>query len=414
MEPGAQPRSRTFIAVLAALLTFGALFAVSADAFVVEKDIVYHSGAEGSPDLKKLDVYRPDDARRGDLRPVVVYVHGGAWMNGDKSNRMEYKPDLFTSAGYVFVSVNYRLSPEVTSTDPDQFDPGRLRFPEHPGDVAESIAWVSRNIGARGGDPDAIMLLGHSAGAHLVSLVATNPVYLDNRGASAEQVLGVVSLDAGALNVAESAIQAGAQPTVNNLLIWNAFGTPAENALRGDWVDASPVNWADSSDPRHLLVTQADRLLRVHDNRLMAGALGQDPLGVFESPLDHEGINTVLGDPVDTTGETAAVMGFIADRRAGRINPAIAIRKRPAKKVRIGSRAKKRKVVFKFTARGVAAGIQCRLDRAKFSRCSSPHSFRVKPGGHTFRLRSLYPSGRPGKVKVVKFKVVRNKRHHRR
>ncbi|MGA7435596.1 MAG: alpha/beta hydrolase [Solirubrobacterales bacterium] len=399
---------------LASLLACGALFSVSANAFITEPDISYGSGSESDPNLKQLDIYRPDDARPGELRPVVVYVHGGGWMIGDKSNRMEFKPDLFTDAGYVFVSVNYRLSPDITSTNPDDFDPVRLRFPEHPRDVAESIAWVSRNIGARGGDPDAIMLLGHSSGAHLVSLVGTNPAYLKEWNSSASQILGVVSLDAGAFNVVESAFQPGAAPTVNNLLIWNAFGTPAENAATGDWLEASPFTWADPGDPRHMLVTQGNRLARVYDNRTMATALGQDPLEVFESPLDHEGINSVLGDPADTTGETTAVMEFIAARRAGRIDPTVSIRKRPAKKVRIGRRAKKRKVVFKFIARGDAAGVQCRLNRAKFSGCRSARSFRVKPGRHVLRLRALYPSGRPGKAKIVKFKVVRKKRHHNR
>jgi len=387
--------------------------AAPARAITTEANITYGPGSEANPNLKQLDVYRPDDAQPGDLRPVVIYVHGGGWMNGDKSNKMAFKPRLFTDAGYVFVSVNYRLSPDVISTDPSDFDPGRLKFPEHPRDVAESIAWVSRNIASRGGDPDALLLLGHSAGAHLVSLVGTNPAFLDEFGASLRQVLGVVPLDAGAFDVVDSATQTGNVPTPNNLLIWNAFGTPAENAVTSRWLEASPTTWADSTDPRHLLVTQAARLPRIYDNQKMADALGQDPLEVFKSPLDHEGINDALGNPTDTTGETTAVMNFIAVQVGRRIDPTISILKRPAKTVRIGRKVKKRKVVFKFLAVGDAAGVQCRLDARKFSTCRSPHSFKVGTGKHSLRLRALYPSGRTGSEKVVNFKVVR-KKHHRR
>lgn len=417
MKPKGQAGLRHLLLAIVVLLTGAVMLGLgpgTARAFIVETGVTYGPGSEADPNLKQLDIYRPDSAKPGELRPVVVYVHGGGWAIGDKKNKMAFKPRLFTDQGYVFVSVNYRLSPPVTPDDPQDFDPGRLRYPEHPRDVAEAIAWVGRNIRASGGDPDTMILLGHSAGAHLVSLVGTNPAYVEEWGASLRQVTGVVSLDAGAFDVVGSATQTTPNPTTNNLLIWNAFGTPAENAMDSRWKEASPITWAEATDPRQMLVTQAARPARIDDNERMADALGQDPLEVFKSPLDHEGLNDVLGDPADSTGETTAVLNFISSQIAReRVAPQVDILKRPAKKIQIGRKAKTRKIVFRFLAIGNAAGVQCRLDRRDFSACRSPHSLRVRPGSHQLRFRALYPSGRPGAVKDVKFKVVRKKHWHR-
>jgi acetyl esterase/lipase len=78
----------------------------------------------------QLDLYAPRVARR---RPIVVYVHGGGWMEGDKRDGIRRKARLFTGAGYVFASVNYRLSSPAPESG--ELDPGRVKFPDHPHDV---------------------------------------------------------------------------------------------------------------------------------------------------------------------------------------------------------------------------------------------------------------------------------------
>lgn len=396
------------LGLLALLATLAALAMLATGAragWTVQQGVSYANGSPADPSLNQLDLYLPDSPAQGP-RPVVIWVHGGGWMNGDKGNQTADKAKLFTDAGYILASINYRLSPVVP---PTTFDPARIRYPEHPRDVASAIDWVGRNISGYGGDPDAMILLGHSAGAHLVSLVGSNPAWLKATGASLRQVVGVVSLDAGAMDVVDSATQTTPQPTDNNYVIWNAFGTPSEEASDPRWLEASPTTWGDPTDPRSLLITQSSRVLRIIDNQKMATALGQDPAAVLTLPLTHEEINRNLGDAADTTGETEAVMSFIAGRLASRVDPRVSIRKRPAKVIRTGRKAsgkpRKRKVSFVFRGSGDFEGFQCRLDRAAFKACRSPRKYTVGTGGHSFRVRPLYPSGRAGAEKLVKFRV---------
>lgn len=106
----------------------------------------------------RLDVYRsrlvaPDHA------PVMVYVHGGAWMIGDK--REQGKPMMFelVARGWVCVAINYRLSPKAT-------------WPDHIVDVKRALVWVKEHIADYGGDPAFVAVSGGSAGGHLCALLA--------------------------------------------------------------------------------------------------------------------------------------------------------------------------------------------------------------------------------------------------
>jgi acetyl esterase/lipase len=269
-------RVRIGAATVAALA--GCLLALaatgSAAAAISHLDLDYDLGSPPAPSpasQNRLDLYLPDDAGPTDSRPVVVYVHGGGWRQGDKRNRILDKANLFTDAGYLFASINYRLSPEALSATPD---PSRVMFPDHPHDVGEAIGWLGRNLASRGGDPERIALIGHSAGAHLVSLVATDPSYVEAYGVDPWQLIGAVALDTGAFDVPARIAELG---PAGQLLYFNAFGTVAENAATGSWAEASPIEWADPADPAQLLVTQMASQARVQENRRMASALGQDP-----------------------------------------------------------------------------------------------------------------------------------------
>jgi poly(3-hydroxybutyrate) depolymerase len=77
-------------------------------------------------------------------------------------------------------------------------------FPDHPDDVGEAVGWLDRNAVAYGLDPDRIFLMGHSAGAHLASLVSTDPSYVRRHGVDPRQMTGTVTLDTGAFDVARA------------------------------------------------------------------------------------------------------------------------------------------------------------------------------------------------------------------
>ncbi len=121
--------------------------------------------------LTSLDVH---PVGRGCDHPVVVWVHGGGYRIGDKRNAMADKVRWAKQHGWVLVSVNYRL------TRPG--DPDPAQYPDHYDDVATALAWTVHHIDAYGGDPDRIAVLGHSAGADIVSNVMVVPSHLRRHG----------------------------------------------------------------------------------------------------------------------------------------------------------------------------------------------------------------------------------------
>ena len=108
-----------------------------------------------------LDIYHPHEPREGGF-PVLLQVHGGAWMIGEKEQQA--KPLMYHMAqrGWLCVSINYRLSPNAA-------------FPAHIIDVKKAIAWIRENISEYGGNPDFLAITGGSAGGHLSSLAALTP-----------------------------------------------------------------------------------------------------------------------------------------------------------------------------------------------------------------------------------------------
>jgi acetyl esterase/lipase len=123
-------------------------------------DIRYHDGG----DRQLLDVIGPARAKGA---AVVFFAHGGSWERGDKNFYGLYRGvgRFLAGHGFVAVLINYSLSPAV-------------RHPEHVRDVARAYAWTRRHVSEFGGDPDRIFLAGHSAGGHLVALLATDERYL--------------------------------------------------------------------------------------------------------------------------------------------------------------------------------------------------------------------------------------------
>jgi hypothetical protein len=234
----------------------------------------------------------------------MVYIHGGYWRNGDKAN-VDSKARLFTDSGFVFVSINYRLSPEPIDTQSTT----AVRFPIHPQDCASAIKWIFNNISNYQGDTSKVSLIGHSAGAHLVLLLSTNPVFLANEGISLSRIKCTCSLDCGVFDLIEEFQQAG-----NNILrrapLLNAFGN---NASLYD--DASPqFNIQPGKDIPKLHLVHQNTADRVYANNRFSDSLeanGYTDYSLFNAnPYDHGTINQALGHPLDSIGETQSVVSF--------------------------------------------------------------------------------------------------------
>ena len=131
-----------------------------------------------------LDIYSPPGAKN---LPVVFWIHGGGWVQGDKGD-VKLKPQWFMDKGFVFVSTNYRLLPDV--------DMGTLIR-----DVAKSFGWVEKHIAEYGGDPKRVLVGGHSAGAQLAAILCTDDRYLKAEGVSFDVLLGSVPVDGDTYDV---------------------------------------------------------------------------------------------------------------------------------------------------------------------------------------------------------------------
>jgi len=153
----------------------------AAQAEIVKSNIPY---AEPANERQMLDVYTPDNARN---RPVVFWIHGGGWQAGDKTS-VQLKPKAFVEKGFVFVSTNYRLLPNV--------DMGTIFR-----DVAKSMHWVHDHIAEYGGDPQRILVMGHSAGAQLAALLCIDDRYLKAEGLSLANIKGCVPVDGDTYDV---------------------------------------------------------------------------------------------------------------------------------------------------------------------------------------------------------------------
>jgi acetyl esterase/lipase len=141
------------------------------------KDVVYNDDKDADPNKHTLDLYLPSGKK--DF-PVLFFVHGGTWKSGDRKQYPKVG-EAFAAEGVGMVVINYRLSPKV-------------QHPAHIQDVARAFAWTCGNIGKYGGRADQIFCCGHSAGGHLVSLLATDESYLKAEKRSFADIKSVIAI----------------------------------------------------------------------------------------------------------------------------------------------------------------------------------------------------------------------------
>jgi acetyl esterase/lipase len=149
------------------------------DTLVPNEGYTAETGIAYGPEKRQmLDIYHPV---RPDLsKPVIVFFYGGSWKNGERGN-YRFIGQSFAAEGFTVVVPDYRLYPEV-------------RFPDFIQDGAAAIAWVADNLDRPTGGNSRIVLIGHSAGAHIAALLALDEHYLTRDGVSPDVIQGVVGL----------------------------------------------------------------------------------------------------------------------------------------------------------------------------------------------------------------------------
>jgi pimeloyl-ACP methyl ester carboxylesterase len=251
----------------------------------IKNTIQYKSVNGVNANLLSLDIYHY--GQTSSQKPVVIYVHGGGFAIGDKANKMTNKQNLFSSLDYILVSINYRLSPENYSTDPN-----RIMYPSHHNDVADAVKWVYDNIGNYGGNNQKIALLGHSAGAQLVALTGTSNLFLPTRGINLNLIKGVACIDTEGYDVV-------ARGNENNQVYLNAFGQA--NTF---WFEASPINnlFSGTNYPNFFIAKRGSNTRIGYSNAFISKLQSVQVLvsEVTANQYDHEGINNAIG----ASGET--------------------------------------------------------------------------------------------------------------
>ncbi|MCL6698407.1 alpha/beta hydrolase [Sphingomonas sp. NSE70-1] len=246
------------------------------------------------PDPKqRLDLVKPAGVSRA---PVLLFVHGGGWSIGDKRHAAGDKSAWANENGWAFATANYRLVPQATVEN-------------QAADVASAIAWLRTNARREGLDPDRIVLMGHSAGAHLVALVGTDPQYLNAAGVPMNAIKGAVLLDGAGYDIAP---QANSKLNPVKPMYEAAFGNdPKRQAELSPTLQAAAPNV-----DRWLILPVASRIDSRNQSNGLADALnraGASAEVVAVPGENHGSLNKGLGETGDFA--TEQVDKFLAGAR---------------------------------------------------------------------------------------------------
>lgn len=204
----------------------------------IVRDVRYRDDPGSDPKKNLLDLFLPN----GTGWPVLVFIHGGGWTSGDKSLRAG-GADIYGNIGRFYAArgigvavISYRLQPDVA-------------WPQQLDDVAHAVAWVHANVARYGGDPETIVLSGHSAGGQFASRVALDPAPLAALGVDHRAIKGFVSVSGAALDLTDDEAWRLGQPR-------GYYETRFRNGDATDgWMrDASPVRFIRADSPPGLVI----------------------------------------------------------------------------------------------------------------------------------------------------------------
>ncbi|MDP2206988.1 MAG: alpha/beta hydrolase [Alphaproteobacteria bacterium] len=262
------------------------------------KDVAY-----GTHERQRFDVYLPKgEAARGGPAPMILMAHGGGWCVGDKSlkSTVQNKVARWTAKGFVVASTNY---PMLTH--------GRDALAQAH-EVAAAAAFLQKNAGQWGGDSTKLILMGHSAGAHLVSLVGTAKDIRDAAGM--QDVLGVVSIDAGATDLEMQ------MPKVLPFL--KVRYTEAFGADPARWPQMSPFHRLDKTSAPWLGIcstTRPDKPCEQSEAYVQKSLALGIPAAMLALPKGHGKLNSELGQKGSYTDSVEKFMASLDTEVAARL-----------------------------------------------------------------------------------------------
>jgi acetyl esterase/lipase len=235
-----------------------------------------------------IDIYRPVGA--SESAPVVVFFYGGSWRTGARGD-YRFVGRRLAAQGMLVLVADYRTYPDTT-------------FPGFIEDGASAVTWVREHAQEWGGDPKCLFVAGHSAGAQIAALLATDGRYLAAHGMKPKDLAGAIAMSAPL----DFAITGDLVPV---------FGDPAQ------WPNAQPLNFVDGDEPPFLLIHGLrDKVVEPEDSRLFAARLERVKVPVTLRLLPEGGHSTPLVglyQPIQAPEILPALNAFV--RACGRKPP---------------------------------------------------------------------------------------------
>lgn len=232
-----------------------------------------------------LDVHPPVGG--AGAAPVVVFLHGGSWRSGDRQG-YRFVGERLAREGALVLVPDYRKAPDHA-------------FPAFMHDTARAVAWARANAARLGGDPERIHLMGHSAGAHIVALLAADGRYLAAQGLAPTDLAGVIAL-AGPFDFLP----------ITDPELRDVFGS------KEAWPRSQPVNFVDGDEPPFLLLHGSDDgTVWPRNSVRLEAKLAAAGVPVRYVPIEGEGhIGIVLGlrreQPSPALAESLRFLGLTA------------------------------------------------------------------------------------------------------
>ncbi len=222
----------------------------------------------GDASAQKIRIYAA--ASNTKPRPVIIFAHGGSWNSGDPDD-YGFIARALAPEGFVIVLAGYRMHPDAV-------------FPAMLEDTASAIAWTKANIAKHGGDPDQIILAGHSAGAYNVVMTALDQQWLSRAGLAQDSIKGVIGL-AGPYD----------------FYPFDSDSTKASFGPSSDPESTQPINFARGDAPPMLFIHgEKDTTVRPRNSRVLAEAIteaGGEANAEFFAEMDHARPLMVLASP---------------------------------------------------------------------------------------------------------------------